>query len=203
MLPNSGTIDTATSYFFDNITLVGGGGGGSGGGGVIADAPGSCGGAGEIATNCDFETGDLTGWEPITEGDGALIEVVGSAGSYTAHLVTGPTSKAVIRQFELEQGVVQPGDTYTISFDMRGSVAGDGGELFGEFISEGADGQSTNAFISGGPIQPTINWDTYTFTPVADADVTRGITFQLVAVCGAVAGCGVDVYFDNVSVIKN
>jgi hypothetical protein len=86
---------------------------------------------------------------------------------------------------------------------MRGSVAGDGGELFGEFISEGADGQSTNAFISGGPIQPTINWDTYTFTPVADADVTRGITFQLVAVCGAVAGCGVDVYFDNVSVIKN
>jgi hypothetical protein len=205
LLPNNGTID-AEIYYFDNITLVGSGGGGGGGGGsgLIGDAPGSCGGPGELAMNCDFETGDLFGWEAFP--NGGITEVVETGGStsvYAAHIVAGPNQNALIKQFELEQGIVTPGDAYTISFDMKGTIAGDGGVVFGEFISEGAEGQSTNEFLNGGPIFPTINWATYTFTPTAGADVSRGITFQLVAVCGAVSSCGVDVYFDNVSIVRN
>jgi hypothetical protein len=203
MLPNSGAIDTATSYFFDNITLVGAGGGGGGGGsGPIGDAPGSCGGAGELSTNCDFETGDLTGWDVFN--NGGLIEVVATGGSsslFAAHLVAGPTQNPLIKQFELAAGVVTPGASVTISFDMKGSLRGDGGVVFAEFFSEGDP--TTGEILTGGPIFPTIEWTTYTFTPRAGADVTRGITFQLAAVCGAVSGCGVDVYFDNVSVVIN
>ena len=139
--------------------------------------------------------------------NGGLVEVVATGGStslFAAHLVAGTAQNPLVQQFELLPGVVMPGDTFTISFDMKGTLTGDGGVVFAEFISEGAGtDNNTNEFLGGGPIFPTPQWASYSFTPVAGADVSRGISFQLVAVCGAVDGCGVDVYFDNVSIILN
>ncbi len=79
-----------------------------------------------------------------------------------------------------------------------GVPAGAGGVIFPKLISEGAVG-------SDGPILqtidvPTAGWTTYTYSPTITADVTRGITFEISVVCGAVAGCIADVFIDNVSV---
>ncbi len=120
---------------------------------------------------------------------------------YAAHLVAAETQNPLIKQFEIAAGAVMPGASVTISFDMKGSLSGDGGVVFAELFSEGDP--TTGEILTGGPIFPTATWVTYSFTPSAGADVTRGITFQLAAVCGAVAGCGVDVFFDNVSIKSN
>ena len=49
----------------------------------------------------------------------------------------------------------------------------------------------------------TSEWQTFTYNETLDTDVSGGVSLLLKASCGAVAGCGVDAYFDNVSVIVN
>jgi len=50
---------------------------------------------------------------------------------------------------------------------------------------------------------PTTDWVTYSFTTTLGADVSGGVSLQLKASCGPVEGCGVDVFFDNVSIVIN
>jgi hypothetical protein len=177
------------------LTDIGFSGTAGGGGSGSCDPVGA-----ELATNGDFEAGDLSCWEAITNG-GSITAVntqnntVG--GTWSARVVATAGNNPTLKQNFLAAGTVAIGDVIDISFDMRGT-AGDGGVIFPKLISEGATG-------SDGPIlqtiaSPTAGWTTYTYSPTITADVTRGITFEIAVVCGAVVGCNADVFIDNVSV---
>ena len=167
---------------------------GTAGGGSSGCAPvGS-----ELATNGDFEAGDLSCWEAIPNGGTITADnTENNGGTWSAHVVTAGASNPTLKQNFLAEGTVAINDIIDISFDMKGT-AGAGGVIFPKLISEGAVG-------SEGPILqtidvPTAGWTTYTYSPTITADVTRGITFEISVVCGAVAGCIADVFIDNVSV---
>jgi hypothetical protein len=169
--------------------------GSAGGGSGNCDPVGA-----ELATNGDFEAGDLSCWEAITNGGSITADNTENntaGGTWSAHVVTAGASNPTLKLNFLAAGTVAIGDVVDISFDMKG-VASAGGVIFPKLISEGATG-------SDGPILetiavPTAGWTTYTYSPSIVADVTRGITFEISVVCGAVAGCTADVFVDNVSV---
>ena len=164
----------------------------------------------EVTVNGDFETGDTTGWTSFaTDNNGsfAITDAQANGGTYSGNLVAGvpaeggPASFPVIKQANIGVGTVTPNTSVTISFDLYGSMAGDGGVVFAEFFSElGAGGVSQAEILGGGPIAPSGTWTNYRFTTTTGSDVSGGVTLQLKADCGANAGCMIDAYFDNVSV---
>jgi len=169
------------------------------------------GGPGEIAVNGGFETGDFTGWEQFANGAVQVVtDVNPSSGTYAANLnipVIGAGGVAVdnlIKNANLEAGNLTPGAAVTVSFDMRGSLSGAGGVVFAELFSELAGGGTSKAeILSGGPLAPADAWTSYVFNTTLGPDVAGGVTLQLKVGCGAVEGCGADVYFDNVSIVIN
>ena len=83
---------------------------------------------------------------------------------------------------------------------MRGS-ASTGGVFFVEFFSELSGGGTSKAeIITGGPHPLSETWTSYSYTVLTGSDVSGGITLQLKTSCGPIAGCLVDVFFDNVSI---
>jgi len=160
----------------------------------------------ELAVNGDFETGDLTGWTEFPGGGSISVDSTqANGGSYSGLLVaTGSASAGqdvLFKQANIAIGTVKPGDSITVSFDLFGSVAGDGGVVFAEFFSElSGGGTSSKEILSDGPLFPTDSWTAYSYTVTAGTDVSGGITLQLKAGCGAVPSCQVNAYFDNVSI---
>ncbi|MCJ7467901.1 MAG: carbohydrate binding domain-containing protein [Maribacter sp.] len=166
--------------------------------------------SGELTTNGDFETGDISGWTTFVDAQGASFAVSSAqanGGTFSGNLVAdfeagvGGAVDAVVNQANLGVGTVTPNTQYTISFDLFGSLAGDGGVFFAEFFSELAGGGVSKAeILSGGPLFPNSTWTTYTYTVTTGSDVNGGITLQLKSSCGPVPGCLVDAYIDNVTV---
>jgi len=210
LLPNLGTVDTATSYFFDNITLLEGGGGNP----PVGDG---------TFVNGDFETGDFTGWTltqvPANRGSIALDTSGqgGRAGNVARLIAAGDatgTNDVLISQVALAAGTVAPGDSIDVSFDLYGSLTGAGGVVFVEVIFLDASGQDVGGrnFVGpAAPYTPTNTWTDHSGTVIAGTsvdgsqwDVSGGVTLQLKAACGAIAGgCGVDASFDNVTFTIN
>ena len=161
------------------------------------------GGGGELAVNGDFETGDDTGWSNFS-GAGATFTVTdtqANGGVYSGNLNAGSASVALVKQANIGIGTVQPNSTVEVSFDLLGSLTGDGGVVIVEFFSElDGGGVSKSEILFGPPAFPNDTWTSYSYTVTTGADVSGGVTLQLKAECGAVAGCAVDSYFDNVSV---
>ena len=85
-----------------------------------------------------------------------------SEGTYAANLnvpVRGPSDPAVdnlIKNANLEAGNLTPGASITVTWDMRGSLAGAGGVVFVELFSEFSGGGATGEIYTGGPIFPMI-----------------------------------------------
>tara|TARA_R110001583_G_scaffold188628_1_gene350939 strand:+ start:720 stop:3041 length:2322 start_codon:yes stop_codon:yes gene_type:complete len=170
----------------------------SGGGGSVD---------GNITVNGDFETGDTTGYT-IFDAQGGVFTVTNEeaqAGTFSGKLTAGEGTEIVIKQANLNTSpAIGTGVSVTISFDLKGSLAGAGGVVFAEFFSEiNPEGVSKAEILSGGPLAPTDTWTNYSFTTTTGNDVSGGVTLQLKAACGAVSGCGVIAYFDNVSVTIN
>ena len=175
------------SFLMTDIGFTGTAGGGGGTGVVV---------------NGDFETGDLTGWDVFVNGGTITPDnTENNGGMWSVHVVAGPGNNPVLKQSFLFPGVVTPGQTVNVSFDMKGTAL-DGGVIFPELISEGAGGAAVGNLLDT-IAAPTAGWTTYSYTPAAGADVTGGVTFQLAIVCGAVATCSNDVFIDNVSVTLN
>jgi hypothetical protein len=178
----------------DNVTLVldsssgGGGGGGS---------------SGELATNGDFEDGNKTGWIEFPNGGTFTVtDTEAQGGTFSGQLVAGEGTDIVIKQANLASGTIGKNVSVTITFDMKGTLAGDGGVVFAEFFSEiSPEGVSKSEIFTGAPLTVNSDWTAFSFTTTTDAaNVSGGVTLQLKAACGPVAGCSVEAFFDNVTV---
>lgn len=195
-----GTANTLAVVYIDNLYLYTD----DGGGGATGD---------ELTTNGDFESGDGTGWTDFSEATGGTFTVTdtdANGGTFSGRLQGsvpaegGGASEAVVKQANIGIGTVTAGSTVTVSFDMKGSIVGDGGVVFVQLFSElDGGGVSKEEFILQPPTFPTDTWTSFSVTTTVGTDVSGGISLQLKGGCGAVAGCGVDVYFDNVSVKLN
>jgi hypothetical protein len=202
--------------YLDDIHLVGSGSGGTGGdGGTGGGDPVE----GNIAINGGFETGafndgsDNASWQQFPNGGiQTIVTTNPSEGTYAANLnvpVRGPGDSAVdnlIKNANRGAGSLTPNAPVTITWDMRGSLEGAGGVVFVELFSELAtEGVSKAEIYTNGPIFPDDpdTWTSYTWNTTLGADVSGGVTLQLKASCGPVVGCGLDVYFDNVTIVVN
>lgn len=194
---NGSANTTPFDIYLDNIYFYIGSGGGPG--------PGT-----ELTTNGNFETGNKNGWTEFPNGGTFVVSTAeANGGTFSGKLVAGEDQNIVIKQANLAVGTITNSQSVTIKFDLKGSLAGAGGVVFAEFFSELSAGGTSKAEILGGgsPLTPTNTWTTYTYTTttasVGQGDVGGGVTLQLKAACGAVSGCGVVAYFDNVSVKIN
>ena len=164
----------------------------------------------DIAVNGGFESGDFSGW---TQFDGGGVQTVSStnpsSGTYSANLFVpvvlpgGPGVDNVLKNANLEAGNLTAGQDITVTWDMRGELSGAGGVVFIELFSELDGGGTSKAEIFGNaPLFPNdnVNWTSYTWNTTLGPDVSGGVTLQLKAACGAVAGCGVDASFDNITI---
>ena len=194
----------AGTLYLDDIHLTtgstGGGGGGTGGGG----GPG----AGDLAVNGSFEAGDLSGWAlfPVSAdpNEQTVVTTNPKSGTFAGRINnTTPGTASIIKQANLTP--VATGQTATVSFSARGSLAA-GGVAFAEFFTE-LDGEGTSSaqILGGGPLaldsDPNV-WTDFEFVVPISADVSGGITLQLTATTGG-AGSSADVYYDDVSIVIN
>jgi hypothetical protein len=161
----------------------------------------------EFAVNGGFETGDFTGWTqfPSAGTTQSIVTFNPSTGTYAANMginVGAGAVNNVLKNANLGAGILMPGQTVSVSFDVRGSL-GPGAVLFAENFSELAGGGvSFNDLLN---VSGSINadpdvWTTVAYDTVLGPDVSGGFTLQFALVCGAVMDCGADVYLDNVSI---
>jgi len=80
--------------------------------------------------------------------------------------------------------------------------------MVAEFFSEFSGGGAANEVIlnAGGGSVPTTTgplngWTRYSFPVTTAADIGGGLSLLFKADCGGVAGCVMDVYIDNVSIV--
>ena len=160
---------------------------------------------GELITNGTFENADLAGWALDGAGSSTVVNTEASGGNFSANLLVGEIQDAIIKAANLAAGELTMGQSVTVSFDLKAEYSGAGGVIFAQFFHESAIAGSTNG--DGGlgnglaPLAATSEWQTFSYSDTLDTDVSGGVSLLLKASCGAVAGCGVDAYVDNVSVV--
>jgi hypothetical protein len=159
---------------------------------------------GELITNGTFENADIVGWDVFGVGSVSAVNTEAKTGSFSMELSAGSAQDAVAKAANLAAGVVEIGQTVTVSFDMKSTLTGVGGVVFAQFFYEkGTEGTSNgDGSLDGGlsPMPVTDTWVNYSYTQTIGSDVEGGLSLQLKAGCGA-NDCSVDAYFDNVSVI--
>ena len=176
-----------TILYIDNVYFYNDVGGGAGG---------------ELAVNGDFETGDLTGWTTFDNGGTISVSSPGATGSTFAGNVnvTAP-GNPTLKQANLAAGSLTPGQQVTVTFDWKGTDA-NGGVVDAVLFSEVSGGgvSQTDQILSGGGFPA--DWTTVGPLNInIGPDVSGGITLQIVAICGGVAGCNSDIFIDNVSIV--
>jgi hypothetical protein len=166
----------------------------------------------DIAVNGGFETGDFTGWTQFPQSGIQTITSPGSnlggpASTYAFNSVVpvvlpnGPAVDNVIKNANLAAGLLTPGAEITVTWQLKGTLEGAGGVVFVELFSELAgEGVSKAEIFGNGPITPNDFWTPYEWTTTLGDDVSGGVTLQLKTSCGPVPGCGVDAFFDNITI---
>ena len=168
------------------------------------------GGAGEIAVNGGFESGDFTGWTQFEAVPGDQTVNTGMAGDTssegTFHLEINNTAagaNSLIKQERVGAGTVAPGIAWTVTFDARGTF-GAGGVAFAQVFSETAAGPENCdgcGILGGAPLalnaDPTV-WSPFSFSGTAGPN-TESLTLQLEAVTGP--GALANVFYDNISIV--
>ncbi|MFB1034916.1 MAG: hypothetical protein QMC38_06175, partial [Sinobacterium sp.] len=140
-----------------------------------------------------FETQNLDGW---IAGGGASV-VADDMGTYLVKIFAAEAQNENIYQDKIGEGVYTAGQALTVSFDMKGT-AGVGGVVSALLYSDDPTQVSKTEELL--PLALNESWTTYTFDVIAGDPLDWGVSLRLAAVCGAVAGCEVTAYFDNISI---
>jgi hypothetical protein len=186
----AGDADNWTFYYDDIVLNAGSGGGDTGAVAGITDI-GDTG----FVVNGGFENGNLDSW--LAEGANIAAQQ-DDMGTWLAKVVAPEAQNPFIKQSKIGEGVITPGQALTVSFDMKGTVAGAGGVVNALLFTEASTGVSKTDNLM--TVVPTTEWSNYSFNVTAGDDTEWGVALLLQPVCGAVAGCEVTAYFDNVSI---
>jgi hypothetical protein len=164
-------------------------------------------GAGDIAINGGFETGDLSDWALFPAGgdpnEQTVVTTNPKSGTYAGRINnTTSGSASIIKQ--ANRSPVAVGQTATITFSARGSF-GVGGVAFAEFFEEiDPEGVSNATILGGGPLtldpDPEV-WTDFNFVVPITADVSGGVTLQLTGTTGGDASSFADVYYDDIAIV--
>lgn len=155
----------------------------------------------DIAINGDFETGDFTGWTPtlVVPVGSATIVSPGNNSTFAARVeVAGFLSSFELQTVNLGAGVVVPGETVTITLDVRG-VASTNLSPTAEFLSIDSGGLEIAESLGNIPVDVNPStWTTVSFTATAGPDVTGGVGFRITLIGFTTAD---SLELDNVSVV--
>ncbi len=163
----------------------------------------SGGGGPGLVVNGGFDDG-FTGWETFNNGGTFTIAATaGSDGGPAANLNATSPANPTIKQTLIGAGVIGPNQTFSVTFDWRGTAA-NGGVIAFQVFSEQTGGGVTKAdLVQGGDGFPA-DWTTVgplNFTSAGTAAaVGDGLTLEISAICGGVAGCVSDLFIDNLVV---
>lgn len=186
--------DTGVVVIDDVALFLEGDGGGGGGTGD------------NIAVNGDFETGDDTGWMIFPNGGTAQLDnTISNGGSWSGLISVGDSGgNPGFKQERIGTGEVAAGDVIQVSFDVIGSISQPGAVVNVLLFGEGSTEVSFTHVLNPGP-ELSDTWQTFTgsYTIPPGTDVADGISVLIEGVCGAVAGCGVNMNIDNLEVIIN
>lgn len=204
-----GDISTATIFLFEsnglsanytfyltdigfNNAAGGSSSGGSGGGGSGQ----------QLSINGDIETsnGDLSGWtQTPNAGSITAVNDQGSGGTWAVNVSAVPANASALSLDGLGVGIVQPGDTLDVSFDMC-AVAADGGEIAVALLSEKGPGNGADRVELVRTATPADVWTRYNYSTTAGTSVPGGVSLQFDVICGGASSCVANAYFDNVSI---
>jgi hypothetical protein len=147
-----------------------------------------------FVANGGFEDG-ITGWGE----ENAMISVeVDDLGTQLVKIIAPEAQNPFVKQAKIGEGAITPGQALTVSFDMKGTADGDGGIVNALLFTEASSGVSKTDNLMTVP--PTADWTHYSFDVTAGTDTEWGVALLLQPACGAVAGCKVTAYFDNISI---
>jgi len=199
LLGPSGPQDAPFTYLMTDIGFTNAGNNGGSGSGDCVRGPGP-----ELATNGDIESGDLTCFDVFTDFGGVATaddtENHTDGGTWSIHAVSnGNRASTVIKQSFLAAGTVENGDTIDVSFWMKGT-AGAGGVINPKVIAEGAGDAAVGFELVPNIPVPGADWTLHSYSQLVNADVTRGVTFEIAVVCADIAECTADVFIDDISV---
>jgi hypothetical protein len=155
----------------------------------------------DIATNGNFETGDLSGWIVDPVGGTGLAEVdtiERNNGDYSIKLTnTTPSGPPlIIKHANLGSGTVQSGDELTVNFAIKGNL-GNTCALNSKLIYEGSGGgNDLKTLVETDDLSA---WKNIQFSGTAPSG-TSSVTLEFTASCGPTTS-GVVVNLDDISVL--
>jgi hypothetical protein len=150
-----------------------------------------------FVTNGGFETTNLDGWNAT----GANITVeLDDLGSHLVKIIAGEAGTPNIRQERIGAGVITAGQALTVSFNMRGTAVNGGIVNVLLFTDDDVAIPSVTkdeVLFAGIPSE---EWTAYSYNVTAGDPAGWGLSILMQPTCGAVAGCEVTAYFDNISI---
>ncbi len=157
-----------------------------------------------MISNGGFETGDSCGWlffDASNSSNGGTVAVTdtdSNGGTYSVKVSSVQQKNPAIKEERFAIGTVAPNQALTLTFDYKTLAFADGPVIFVKAVSEGAGGDAVNLEQNITVAAP--DWTTQTYNFTTSADVTNGISLEMVVICGGAATCDGQVLFDNVSI---